>query len=256
MNPKIGIIGFGPFGQFILKHLSPYFDVLVTSRKERREIAKELGGRFVSLSELLNVADIVILSVAIPVIPEMLEKIRDKIKPDTLVMDVASVKIYPTNAMTSLLPDNVEILGTHPLFGPQSGKYGIEGLKIVLTPVRIRGKKLVKVKDFLRNTLKLKVFVMSPEEHDKAMSRTQVITQFIARVLKKMHIKEEELSLPSYELLLKLYNMLGEDSDTLFEAIQLYNPFAREKRTELKEICTELWTMLEEKEDVCKREFF
>ncbi len=166
MSKRIGIIGFGPFGQFMLKHLSPYFDVKVTSRTKRVALAKELGGEFVSLPELLSVSDIVIISVAIPVIPQIIEDIKDRLKPNTIVMDVASVKIYPTQIMLSKLPDNIEILGTHPLFGPQSGRYGIEGLKMVLTPVRIRDERINAIREFLEEELKLKVFVMSPEEQD------------------------------------------------------------------------------------------
>ncbi len=250
MIKKIGIIGFGPFGQFMLKHLSPYFDVKVTSRTERVALAKELGGEFVSLSELLAESNIVIISVAIPVIPQIIEDIKGHLKPGTLIMDVASVKIYPTKVMLSRLPDNIEILGTHPLFGPQSGRYGIEGLKMVLTPVRVRNEKIEIIRKFLEEELRLKVFIMSPEEHDKAMSRTQVITQFIARVIKHLDIKEEELSLPSYELLLELYKMLGEDSDLLFEAIELYNPYASSVRDKLKDICIGLWEELREKESL------
>ncbi len=256
MKPVVGIIGFGPFGQFVLKHLSPHFEVKVTSRTKREALAKKLGGEFVSLSSLLDVSQVVILSVAIPMIPTFVDMIKDKLRPHTLVMDVASVKIYPTNVMNSLLPSDVEVLGTHPLFGPQSGKDGIEGLKIVLTPVRIRDKRLNEIIDFLRMILKLRVFVMTPEEHDRAMSRTQVITQYIARVLKRLGIKEEELSLPSYELLLKLYKMLGEDSDTLFESIQLYNPYAVSVRNHLKDICVDIWRDLKKKEDVHKKDGF
>ncbi len=256
MKPIIGIIGFGPFGQFVLKHLSPYFEVKVTSRTKREVLARKLGGEFVSLSKLLEVSQIIILSVAIPMIPTFVDKIKDRLEPGTLVLDVASVKIYPTNVMRSLLPENVEILGTHPLFGPQSGKDGIKGLKIVLTPVRIKEERLNKVVSFLQKILKLKVYVMTPEEHDKAMSRTQVITQYIARILKRLDIKEEELSLPSYELLLKLYRMLGEDSDTLFESIQLYNPYAAPMRDKLKDICVKIWEDLKEKEDIYKKDGF
>ncbi len=256
MKPVVGIIGFGPFGQFVLKHLSPYFDVKVTSRTKREALARELGGEFVSLTRLLDTSQIVILSVAIPIIPTLIDEIKDRLKSNTLVLDVASVKIYPTNIMRSLLPKDVEVLGTHPLFGPQSGKEGIKGLKIVLTPVRIRDERLNKVIDFLQKVLELEVFVMSPEEHDKAMSRTQVITQYIARILKGLDIGEEELSLPSYELLLKLYKMLGEDSDTLFESIQLYNPYAVSVRDRLKNICVNIWKDLKEREDIHKKDGF
>ncbi len=248
----IGIIGFGPFGQFIVPYLSPYFDIKVTSRTKREALAKKLGAEFLPLDKLLDVSDIVIISLAIPVIPDIVKKIKDKLRPGMLIIDVASVKEYTTEIMRKELPDYVDILGTHPLFGPQSGKNGIEGLKIVLTPVHIKQERLKKIEEFLKDSLKLRVFVMSPEEHDRAMSRTQVITQFIGRILKRLNIKEEELSLPSYELLLKLYNTVGEDSDTLFSSIQLYNRYGKEVREKIKETCEDLYEELEEKKKTLK----
>ena len=244
---KIGIIGFGPFGQFIMKYLAPYFDVKVTSRKKRENLAKELGGEFLNFPPLVKNSDILIISVAIPAIPKILGELKNYIKPDTLVVDVASVKIFSTEKMIKLLPSNVQILGTHPLFGPQSGKYSIKDLKIVLSPIRIGDEYFSNIKKFLENILKLKVFVMSPEEHDKAMSRTQVITQFIGRMLKQIPIHEEPLSLPSYELLLDVYYMLKEDSDDLFNAIQLYNPYAFPMRDHLKTVFMEIYNTLDKK---------
>ena len=38
--------------------------------------------------------------------------------------------------MSKILPEKVEIIGTHPLFGPQSGRAGIAGMRVAFCPVR------------------------------------------------------------------------------------------------------------------------
>lgn len=52
-----------------------------------------------------------------------------------ITLDVGSVKMEPAQAMLEGLPDHVEIVG-HSLFGPQSARGGISGLKIAICPVR------------------------------------------------------------------------------------------------------------------------
>ena len=54
------------------------------------------------------------------------------LKPGTLVLDVGSVKVEPVAIMKELLPETVGIVGTHPLFGPQSAQNGIHGLQIAI----------------------------------------------------------------------------------------------------------------------------
>ena len=48
------------------------------------------------------------------------------------------LKTLPVEIMLRGLPPHVAILATHPLFGPQSARGGIRGLKIAVCPVRCR----------------------------------------------------------------------------------------------------------------------
>ena len=42
------------------------------------------------------------------------------LKENAVIVDVCSVKEYPVQWMRELLPANVSILATHPMFGPDS----------------------------------------------------------------------------------------------------------------------------------------
>ena len=44
--------------------------------------------------------------------------------------------------MERLLPATASILGTHPMFGPDSARGGVAGLPMILCPVRIAAREL------------------------------------------------------------------------------------------------------------------
>jgi prephenate dehydrogenase len=234
---EIGIIGFGQFGQFMARYLARWFDVAVCDVAERKDEAKKIGVKFADFEEAAS-KEIVIFSVPLKSFANVLVESSKHLRAGALVIDVCSVKLKPIELMLKHLPQTVEIIGTHPLFGPQSGREGIEGLKIALCPVRTT--RADEVKSFLSDELKLKVLEKSPEEHDKEMARVQALTHFVARALFELHVEDSELATVSYEELMKAASLLAEDSWELFQTIQQGNPFADERRKTFIEKLNEL----------------
>jgi prephenate dehydrogenase len=234
---EIGIIGFGQFGQFMARYLARWFDVVVCDVADRKDEAEKIGVKFADFEEVVS-KEIVIFSVSLKSFESVLIESSKHLRADALVIDVCSVKIKPIELMLRHLPASVEIIGTHPLFGPQSGREGIEGLKIALCPVRtVRSEE---VKNFLVDELKLVVLEKSPEEHDREMAHVQVLTHFVARALFELHVEDSELATVSYEELMKAASLLAEDSWELFQTIQQGNPFADERRKAFIEKLIEL----------------
>lgn len=235
MKKSLGIIGFGQFSQFIIPYLKPYFsDIVVSSRKDKKEIANKLKVKFARVEEAAG-KDVIILAMTISEIENALKKIKSEIKPKAIVLDVCSVKIYPLKMMRKYLPENISILGTHPLFGPQSGKNGIENLEIVLCPERISESDLKKIRNiFLK--VKLKVIISSAEEHDLIMAYSQALTHFFAQgALKTIPKSDFKFSTPSARKLLAIINDIKNDSPKLFQDIETLNPYAKQMRTRLLE---------------------
>ena len=54
-----------------------------------------------------------------------------------LIVDVLSVKVHAKTEMLKILPEDCDIICTHPMFGPESGKYGWQGLTFLYDKVRI-----------------------------------------------------------------------------------------------------------------------
>jgi prephenate dehydrogenase len=239
---SLGIIGFGSFGRFMARHLVPFFDVTVYDKKDVTSGAKKLKVRVGSLAETAS-CDIVVLSVPVQKFEETVRNVSKFVRGDTLVLDVCSVKIAPTALMKKYLPAACEIVGTHPVFGPKSGRGGIKGLRIAVCPVRVSDETLSAVKDFLESKLGLDVVVISPDEHDKQMAYVQGLTHFIGRALNEFEFPPDlTLGSVAFEYLMGIRDLLSLDSDELYKAIEFENPYASGVRRKFLE---KLWELNE-----------
>ena len=227
---RLGIVGFGSFGQFAAEHLSAHFDVVVADLLDHVDRARELGVQWGSVEDATT-CPYVILAVPVQNLTEAIESIRPHLNPGTLVIDVGSVKLQPLQQMLELLPEEVEILGTHPMFGPQSAVDGLHGHRIVLCPVRTA--RADQVQRFLEEQLRLEVIVSDAETHDRDIAQTQALAQFVGRALAALDRSDSAIRTPGYEHLREVAETVGEDSWELFSAIQNINPYAREMRDRL-----------------------
>lgn len=221
---SFGIIGFGRFGQLAATHLRDHFAVVVHDSRDIAGDAARIGVATGALAEVAG-CDVVMLAVPVQALEATLAQIAPHVRPGALVVDVASVKTLPAQWMAAALPDHVEIVATHPLFGPQSARRGLAGQPLVICPVR--GEAHHRVAEFGRS-LGLAVSITSAEEHDREMAYVQALTHLIGRTLVNVGIPDEQLKTNSYQHLLELCALIGDDSEELFFAIQNLNPFAGE----------------------------
>lgn len=219
----IGLIGFGAFGKLAAASLAGHFDIIAHDPDWRDAAAGTAHATRVSLAEAAA-APIVVLAVPVMAMRETLLAIRSHLQPRALVIDTGSVKMKPAQAMLELLPPSVQILGTHPLFGPQSAASGLPGLKIVLCPLRSRITR--QVARFLREAMKLQVIIASPEDHDRQLAVTQGLTHLVAAVLLRMEPWPEAMTTASFDLLRRAIDMVRHDSAQVLYAIEHENPYA------------------------------
>ncbi len=242
---EIGIVGFGVFGQFMCKYLRAFAQISVFD--VNLDLAKTAAGldvQFTSLEHILSL-DVLILAIPVQYQEEFWQKYATRVNPQTLVLDVSSVKIKPIELMSKYLPSTCQILGTHPLFGPFSGKDSVSGLKCVLCPVRIQPEVYEAIKTFLEQDLKLLTLERTPEEHDKQIAYVQALTFFLGKAINQMDIPDPELKTPTYEYLLNIKRIVGSDTDDLFKTIQLENLFAKEVRQEFLQKLIDLENLLD-----------
>lgn len=230
----IGIIGFGAFGQLAARYLNPYFPLYAHDPAANPEHAARIDGVTFTGREETAACDIVILATPVASLGGVVEAIAPHLRPGALVLDVGSVKVAPADIMRRGLPQYVDIVATHPLFGPQSARDGIAGLKIALCPVR--GNRTRSVAAFLKTCLALDVIVTTPEDHDREAAMVQGLTHLIARVLVQMEPLPTRMTTRSFDLLMQAVDMVRHDAPEVFQAIEHANPFAPEMRRRFFEI--------------------
>ena len=225
---KIAIIGFGRFGQLMAKYLSEDFEVYVSSSRKIRNSIRKTGAIPASLKDACN-KDFVIPAVPISQFESVLKSIGPLLRKNSLVVDVCSVKEYPVKLMKRILPKNVQILATHPLFGPDSAADSLKGRKIVICRVRINDKLYARIKNFLKKK-GLSVLEMSPQKHDEEIAKSLLLTHFIGRGLIESKASSLEVATEGYNKLIEVLNNVKHDSWQLFEDMNRFNKYAKETR--------------------------
>jgi len=225
---KIGIIGFGRFGQLLVRILPKEHNIKVTDNQDKSKIAEKIGVNFCNLDEACK-QELIILSVPISEVENVLLKIKDKIKKGHIVMDICSVKEYPAKLMLKYFSKDVEIISCHPMFGPDGAKNGLEGLQIVFYNLRAKKQNFEKVKKIFKN-LKLKVIEMSPAEHDRQNAMSLALVYFIGRAFADMNIPKLNITTMTFEKLREIGRVVSNDSEQLFSDMQNRNRFTKDMR--------------------------
>ncbi len=223
MKTPVGIIGVGRFGAFAARHLAKTHSVAVMDT--RRIGLRGTGYSRMALHDISQ-KKLIVLAVPINKLRVILKKISPFLSPGTLVCDVCSVKEQPIQWMKELLPQQVHILGLHPLFGPDSAAVSLKNKVIVVCPIRLPSQKLKKINKYF-TTLGLKVVRTTPTLHDKTMASTLFLTQYIGRTLKPFTAWRTNLTTKNFILLREIVATTGNDSDELFRDMYRYNRFAK-----------------------------
>lgn len=224
----IGIIGYGRFGRLAARYLAKDYPVLVCGRRDLSPENIPEGVHVASFHDVCN-QQIVIPCMPISSFKEVLAAAAPLMRPDALVADVCSVKEKPVRWMKTALPETVSILGTHPMFGPDSASAGLEGMKIALCRVRIDDNLYVKIVAFLKRS-GLMVIETTPEEHDRQIAVSLALTHFIGRSLAAFGARELAIDTEGYKRLLHILGVVEHDTRQLFFDMHRYNPYAKETR--------------------------
>jgi prephenate dehydrogenase len=241
---KVGVLGFGRLGKLLVRNFTQDATVSVFDSNLDESEVNALGAKAVSLEEICK-SKILILCVPISQISVVANQIKDLVTPDTLVVDVCSVKVHPMSELTSILPKEIEVLGTHPMFGPDSAAKSLYGCKIVLCQERVNDETFKNIKGYLESH-GLKVIVSSAHEHDKQIAHSLILTHTIGRTLMDMNSNPMDIDTKGYRRLLKILETVENDSVQLFNDMNKYNPYAKEMRESLSSSLGKVLTSVKE----------
>ena len=226
-------------------------DVTITGRNSQigRNIAKKMDVKYTSRNkEAASNAEVVILAVPIDITPQTIIELAPHLQSGSLFMDVTSVKEEPAKIMQENVPEGVEFLPTHPMFGPRVRS--LDGQVVVLTPIK-RGRWYSKVFEFLESE-NARIIETTPDNHDQMMSIVQGLTHFtyisIAATLEKLDVDVREsrkFASPIYSLMLDMIARITAQNPYLCYSIQTRNSYIPETHERFLSTYSELKDMIE-----------
>lgn len=253
---KVLIIGgTGEMGQWFARFFKDNdYEVTVWGSSGKVEIAERLGVKFAhKLDSSIAESDIVIVTVPIDITEKVISETAPKMKKGSLIMDLTSLKVRPTDAMQKYAPQGVEILGTHPMFGPSIPS--LHGQIFILTPIEGRCDKWFPIMRSLFEDNGAHIEVISPAEHDRFVSVVQGLTHFayiaIGTTFESLDFSVNEsrrFMSPVYDIMLDFVGRILGQNPYLYALIQMENPEVLKVHDAFMQQCSEMSSIVRKKD--------
>ena len=218
--------GTGETGSWFARYFKEKgFNVAVWGPSGKVEVAKRMGVRYAhDMVKEAEESDIVLISVLIEKTVEVIRMVAPHMHPGSLIMDVTSIKSDPVSAMRTYAPVGVEVLGTHPMFGPTTPS--LSGQTIIFTPGEETGKWLPIIQSLFESD-GAHIGILEAEEHDEMMAVVQALTHFayigIGAALKALDFDVQRSRLfmsPVYEIMIDFVGRILDQNPELYASIQ------------------------------------
>ena len=179
-------------------------------------------------AQVLREARTIIFAVPISTTVEIINDTLPLLAPESLVVDITSLKVKP---LTAMMHHPGEVLGLHPMCAPNP--LGLTGQPIVAC----RGRSGPSSEIFLAimRNLGARIIEMPAEQHDRLMAVVQGLNHFysivFAHALKRLGVSAEDtmkVASPVYELRMQLIGRILAQSPELYADIERENPYVPE----------------------------
>lgn len=189
MKKKIAIIGAeGQMGKWFSKYfLEKDFDII--GYDSEKEILNKSVTKAQSLVGAILSADYVILCIPVKRTPETIRLIAKEMKRDSYLIDISSLKTK-TAAALSKIPDKVNPVCIHPMFGPGTKK--LKGQNIISIPIRDAKKEMAVARALFEEANFVQI---DAAEHDKKIAIVLGMPHLVNLALANIFAKEENFSL-------------------------------------------------------------
>jgi chorismate mutase/prephenate dehydratase len=194
LDKKIVIIGLGLIGGSIAKGLHGHDNIWAVGKNEISLHAAQTGGVIrgfsTRLEELCADADLIVIAVPGLSIESVFSALKNVIKADCILTDVASVKQPTLDAARSVfgeIPPN--LVPGHPIAGSEKSGYSAAtaGLfaahRVILTPLPVTDPSALVLIETLWQSLGAEVLRMAVDEHDKILAATSHLPHLLAYAL-------------------------------------------------------------------------
>jgi prephenate dehydratase/prephenate dehydrogenase len=215
---RIGIVGgTGQMGQWFQQFFAAAgYTVLISGRRTA-----------LTYEQCIAQSDAVIINVPIKNTVDVIQRVGPYFRPGQLIVDNTSIKTQPVAAMLASVPEGVEVLGMHTVFGP-----AVDSLRrqnVVFTRTHASGEVAHEFENIFYK-YGAKITYTDPEIHDRQMAFHQNLEHFtklvLAQVLQRQFgdpFEMDAYSSPnSRTSLVTMGRILNADPE-LYSEIQSYN---------------------------------
>lgn len=232
---SVAIVGYGRFGAALASLLE---EAGHTVRAWDPAPAADGRALTATLEDAARGADFVVLSVPIERVGPVARRLAPGLTPSQVVIDVCSVKVFPSQALASAL--STPWVATHPLFGPASIARGERPLRVVVCPSADFGAAEAAVRT-LFGGIGCQVLTMDAHDHDRRMAESHALGFFLARGLLDAGAGfDSPVTPPSSLGIARTIASVRSDAGHLLGALHGENPYAAEVRGKVIEALTAL----------------
>lgn len=179
--------------------------------------------------EVASRHDVVVVSVPIDVTVKVIEEIAPHVKKGACLVDITSIKKAPLDAMLAHAPEGVDVVATHPMFGP----HGIDFDRQKVVLCRGRGDAAFARIKKLYESFGAETIEATAEEHDAQMALIQVLvhekTMVLGSVLERLKAdlgRSLQFASPIYRTELAMIGRMFSQHAELYADILTVNPEA------------------------------
>jgi prephenate dehydrogenase/prephenate dehydratase len=203
----------------------------------------------ISLADVASSCDVILLSVPMSEASTIAEKLLALAKPPQLIVENCSIKDCMLPALQNKLPDSMEVMGIHTMFGPDIP--ALKGEHVIITKTPSSGIRAKAFEDLLYKHGAKIVHADSPE-HDSAVAYMQSLQHLVALALAEVSsaVFSDVSSLDCFQTrnsreVIGLIRRVIKQSDGLITDLQTLNPKAVTIRRKFLESMFRLVSALE-----------
>lgn len=203
---KICIIGLGLMGGSLALGLKNKgfkgdiigYDTNIESMEEAK-LAGAIDRSSEDLEDAIEDADIIIIAVSLLHYREILDTIDRYGKKDVIITDIGSVKAHPMEIAKEIIKGEMHFIGGHPMSGSEKSGFRAcnpflyENAYYFLTPNTDTPEHVIEKIRSMIEFLGAYPVIISPQEHDRIVSRISHLPHFIAMALVNLIGQEDNL---------------------------------------------------------------
>eukprot|EP00521_Asterionellopsis_glacialis_P012810 CAMPEP_0195307020 /NCGR_PEP_ID=MMETSP0707-20130614/37500_1 /TAXON_ID=33640 /ORGANISM="Asterionellopsis glacialis, Strain CCMP134" /LENGTH=709 /DNA_ID=CAMNT_0040371257 /DNA_START=175 /DNA_END=2304 /DNA_ORIENTATION=- len=253
---NIGILGFGHFGKFLAKKMAQNNKVSCIDRVDKATEAREVGAEYFphyEMSNFLKDLDVVILAVPMIEFEDVVLSLPANALKGKLVVDVCPLNVVPKSIMLKHLGPDVDVLISHPMFGPtvHDDPYASnewDGRPLVFEKVRISNmRRCTQYLDIFQRA-RCQMVEMSSEQHDLSTADAEFVTHLTGRLLDRELLPPTPVISKEYAALCDVADLTSSDSFDLFFGMFKFNERAKLMLNKMRDNLAQIERQLAAKE--------